>query len=60
MQTYLATGHLQVVDLEMVVCEFYEEHPRIYAGLCGCSHVYGVFEGNQWGKTLVEGSLIWV
>ena len=53
MQTYLAIGHLQVVDMEMVVHEFYEEHPRIYVGLYGCSHVYGVFEVNQWGETLV-------
>lgn len=47
MQTYLVTGHLQVADLEIVVCEFHEEDPRIYAYFCGYSRVY---VGNQWAK----------
>ena len=36
----LVTGHLQVADMKVVVPEFYEEYPRIYACLCGYSRVY--------------------
>jgi len=40
MQTYLVTKHLQVADMEVVVREFYEENPRIYAFFYGYSRVY--------------------
>ena len=40
MQTYLVIGHLQIVDLEVVVREFHEEDLRIYACFCGYSRVY--------------------
>ena len=47
MQTYLVTEHLQVADLEVVVCEFYEGHLRIYACFRGYSCAYF---GNQWAR----------
>ena len=40
MQTYLAIGNLQVVDLEVVIREFHEEDPPIYACFCGYSCIY--------------------
>jgi len=47
MQTYLVTEHLQVADLEVVVRDCYEEHPRIYAYFYGYNVIYvGLIEIN--------------